>query len=362
MSRESNGGPGLESAGRGAVRNVPGRFEKIRLSSFDDGWGTLDLPVGRLKTVVTQETARTIVSHNESPDIPFRSSINPYKGCEHGCVYCFARPSHAFLDLSPGLDFESRIFAKPNAAELLRETFRKRGYRPEVIALGANTDPYQPVERKLELTRSLLEVFVEFSHPLIIVTKSNLVLRDLDLLRSMAKHSLVSVFLSITTLDRDLARRMEPRAPTPERRLEALRGLHENGVPVGVLASPMIPAINDHELEAILDAAVAAGATTGSYLLLRLPHELKAMFDDWLREHFPDRAEKVLGRLREIGNGSLYDSSFGLRMHGQGQHAELLRRRFQIAARRLGLGMQESIHDVSHFRVPPEAGGQGRLF
>jgi len=334
----------------------------VRLTPFDDGWGSLEMPVDRLQTVVTQEPARSIISTNASPDIAFSASVNPYKGCEHGCVYCFARPSHAYLDLSPGLDFESRIFAKPNAAELLRKTFRKRGYRPSVIALGANTDPYQPVERRLGLTRSLLEVFAEFSHPLTIITKSNMVLRDLDLLQPLARRSLVSVYLSITTLDPLLARRMEPRAPTPARRVETAGELHGQGVPVAVLASPMIPAINDHELEAILEAAAGAGAKDASYLLLRLPHELKTMFDDWLRKHYPDRAEKVLSRMRELSGGELYDARFERRMRGQGEYAELLRRRFEIATRRLGLGMRESCHDLSRFTVPPAVGDQGRLF
>jgi len=362
MSGETSAPPAKGSRGRGAVRNVPGRFERFNTTPFDDGWGSLDEPAPRLETVVTPESVRTILTTNDSPDIPFDRSINPYKGCEHGCIYCFARPSHAYLDLSPGLDFESRIFSKPNAAELLRKTLRKRGYRPEVLALGANTDPYQPVERRLRVTRSILEVLSEFRHPVTIVTKSNMVLRDLDLLVPMAEEGLASVFVSVTTLDRQLARRMEPRAPTPERRLEALRGLCAAGVPVGVLASPMIPALNDHELEGILERAVEAGARTASYLIVRLPHELKQLFTDWLEANYPDRAAKVLNRIREVRGGRLNDPRFGSRMHGAGSYAEMLSRRFELACKRLALGERPGELDTSKFRVPPLPGQQRSLF
>jgi len=362
MSGESSVPPVPVRTGRGAVRNVPGRFERFNTTPFDDGWGSLDEPAPRLETVVTPEPVRTILTTNDSPDIPFDRSINPYKGCEHGCIYCFARPSHAFLDLSPGLDFESRIFSKPNAAELLRKALSKKGYRPEVVALGANTDPYQPVERRLRITRSILEVLSEFRHPVTIVTKSNMVLRDLDLLVPMAKEGLASVFVSVTTLDRQLARRMEPRAPTPARRLEALRGLHTAAVPVGVLASPMIPALNDHELEGILERAAEAGARTASYLIVRLPHELKQLFTDWLEANYPDRASKVLKRIREVRGGRLNDPQFGRRMHGAGNYAEMLNRRFELACRRLGLDERRLEHDTSKFRVPPRPGQQRSLF
>ncbi len=349
-------------AGRGAVANVPHRFERCRLSPFDDGWGSLDEPAPKLRTVVTAEAARTILTGNDSPDIPFERSINPYKGCEHGCIYCFARPTHAYLGLSPGLDFESRIFSKTNAAALLRETLRKHGYRCRALALGANTDPYQPIERQQRITRAILEVLSEFRHPVSIVTKSNLVLRDVDLLAPMAGSSLAAVFVSITTLERTLARRMEPRAPTPQRRLEAVRELARAGVPVGVLASPMIPGLNDHELERILESAAEAGATSAGYLALRLPHELKQLFVDWLEAHYPTRARKILARIREMRGGRLNDPRFGSRMRGEGPYAELLRRRFSVCARRLGFASERIRLDETKFRVPPQSGDQGRLF
>jgi DNA repair photolyase len=315
-----------------------------------------------LETTVTPEPARSILTKNESPDISFNRSINPYKGCEHGCVYCYARPSHSFLDLSPGLDFESRIFSKPNAAELLRLALRKPGYRCETVALGVNTDAYQPVERRLGITRSILEVLAEFRHPVIIVTKSNMVLRDLDLLGPMARDGLAAVFVSVTTLDRTLARRMEPRAPTPERRLDALRGLAEAGVPSGVMASPMIPGLNDCELERILEAAAKAGARSATYLLLRLPHELKQLFVEWLESHYPLKAAKVLERIRAMRGGRLNDSRFGRRMRGVGPYADLLQRRFEIARRRLGFDRERFRLDESRFQVPTAPGQQARLF
>jgi DNA repair photolyase len=348
--------------GRGAVRNVPGRFEVHTVEPFDDGWGTVDRPVPPLRTTTRPDRSRTILTTNDSPDVPFDVSINPYKGCEHGCVYCFARPTHAYLDLSPGLDFESRLFFKPRAAELLRRALSKPGYRCRPIALGANTDPYQPVERRLRVTRSILEVLDEFRHPVTIVTKSNLVLRDLDLLGPMAGAGRASVHVSVTTLDRDLAARMEPRAPTPERRVEAIASLDAAGVPTGVLASPMIPGLNDAELESILEAAAAAGARSANYILLRLPHELKQLFSDWLEAHFPGRADKILNRLREMRGGRLNDPRFASRMRGHGPHADLLERRFAIACRRLGLDRERTELDASAFRVTRSAGVQGRLF
>jgi len=348
--------------GRGAVRNVPGRFQKTEVVPFDDGWGSLDEPVALLETIVKAEPARTILTRNDSADVPFDRSINPYKGCEHGCIYCFARPSHAYLDLSPGLDFESRIFSKPHAADLLRKTLRKRGYRCKPIALGANTDPYQPVEERLRITRSILEVLAEHRHPFTIVTKSHRVVRDLDLLVPMAREKLVSVYFSITTLDRKLARRMEPRAPTPERRLQALRALSDAGVGVGVLASPMIPALNDAELERILEAAADAGAQSANYILVRLPYEVKQLFTDWLAVHYPDRSEKILKRLREMRGGGVTDSRSGRRMRGTGAHAELLQRRFDVACRRFGLNENRGELDCTKFRLPRAAGAQGELF
>lgn len=348
--------------GRGAVRNVPGRFERLHVKPFDDGWGSLDEPVPRVDTVVTADASRTILTTNDSPDIPFNRSVNPYKGCEHGCAYCFARPSHAYLDLSPGLDFESRLFSKPHAADLLRKTLRRPGYRCEPLALGSNTDPYQPVERRLRITRAVLEVLAEFRHPFIVVTKSNMVLRDLDLLVPMTRDGLAEVHISITTLDRTLARRMEPRAPTPQRRLEAVRGLTDAGVPVGVLASPMIPGLNDHELDRILAAAAEAGAKSASYLVLRLPHELKVLFVEWLEAHYPSKAKRVLSRIREMRGGRLNDARFGSRMRGRGSHADMLRRRFEVSCRRLGLRQWGPDLDASRFRVPLAPGDQGRLF
>jgi len=350
--------------GRGAVGNSEGRFEKRTIRPMDYGWDAPDdEEPPRLETTVTPEKTRTILSRNDSPDIPFDRSINPYKGCEHGCVYCFARPTHSYLGLSPGLDFETRIFSKPDAARLLREELRRPGYRPEVIALGANTDPYQPVERELRITRGVLEVLWEHRHPVGIVTKSSLVLRDRDLLESMARENLAAVFLSITTLDPKLARRMEPRAATPARRLETIRSLSETGVPVGVLASPMIPGLNDAELERILEAAAAAGARTAGYILLRLPHEVKEIFSDWLRAHYPLKAAHVLSLVRQTHGGKLYESEFGTRMKGKGAYAELLERRFATACRRLGLQRKGGAPlDVSRFRVPPRPGDQPGLF
>jgi len=351
--------------GRGAVGNTEGRFETRRIEPADYGWdagGEEDAPP-RLPTTVTPEKTRTILSRNDSPDIPFDRSINPYKGCEHGCVYCFARPTHSYLGLSPGLDFETKIFSKPDAARLLREELRRPGYRCEVIALGANTDPYQPAERDLSITRGILEVLWEHRHPVGIVTKSSLVLRDLDLIAPMAGQNLAAVFLSITTLDRGLARTMEPRAAAPHRRLETIRALSEAGVPVGVLASPMIPGLNDQELERILEAAAAAGARTAGYILLRLPHEVKEIFAEWLETHYPLKAAHVLSLVRQTHGGKLYESEFGTRMKGRGPYAELLERRFATACRRLGLTRRGgSPLDVSHFRLPPRPGDQPGLF
>jgi DNA repair photolyase len=356
--------------GRGAGSNPANRFlptytvPDLASADWDDGWspGETDAGARPRKTTVTPEASRTIITRNQSPDVPFEASINPYKGCEHGCIYCFARPSHAYLDLSPGLDFETRIFSKPEAARLLRAALRKPGYRVQTIALGANTDPYQQAERELGITRQLLEVFVEFRHPVSIVTKSNLVLRDLDLLRALAADNLLSVFVSVTTLDRELARRMEPRAPTPTRRLEAIGGLRAVGVPVGVLASPMIPGLNDSELEAILAAAAAAGASTAGYILLRLPLELKELFEGWLQDHYPLKKQRILQLVRETRGGQLYQQAFGTRMRGTGPYAELLQRRFAVATRRLGLHRRHAPLDCNHFRVPPTQGDQLTLF
>ncbi|MBT8493967.1 MAG: PA0069 family radical SAM protein, partial [Deltaproteobacteria bacterium] len=304
------------------------------------------------------ERARSIVTRNQSPDIPFSASINPYRGCEHGCIYCYARPSHAYLDLSPGLDFETKLSAKDNAPDVLVQTLRKKSYRPETLTIGANTDPYQPVERERRITRRLLETTLESRHPVAVITKSALVLRDLDLLAELAKLELVQVFLSITTLDSRLSRIMEPRAASPARRLEAVRQLSAAGVPVGVMAAPMIPAINDHELDKIVEAAATAGARTCSYILVRLPLEIKELFEAWLDEHFADRKEKVLGLIRQTRGGKLYDSSFGVRMRGQGTYADLLARRFEVARRRHGLEERLPALSADRFEPPGAVGDQ----
>ncbi|HEX6852661.1 MAG TPA: PA0069 family radical SAM protein [Candidatus Polarisedimenticolaceae bacterium] len=339
---------------RGFTINPAGRFEVRRFEP--------DFPEGDASTVVVEDRTRSILATNDSPDVPFDRSINPYRGCEHGCAYCFARPSHAYLGWSPGRDFETKILAKPRAADLLRRELAKPGYRCEPIALGTNTDPYQPLERKMRITRSVLEVLVEHRHPFSIVTKSAGVLRDLDLIAPMAREGMAKVFLSITTLDPELARRLEPRASAPRRRLEALRGLGSEGVPTGVLASPMIPGLNDHELERILEASAAAGASSAGYLLVRLPNEMKTLFVEWLGLHYPTKAGKVLALIREMRGGELNDPRFGERMRGRGPYADLLARRFEVACRRYGLRGREASLDTSRFRVPEPVGRQRRLF
>jgi DNA repair photolyase len=347
--------------GRGASSNRAGRFEGFDREVFDDGWGSLDVEPPPLVTELRAEKTRRIVSTNDSPDIPFNQSINPYKGCEHGCIYCFARPTHAYLGLSPGQDFESRIVYKPEGPEALRRHFARASYVPEVIAIGANTDPYQPAERRLALTRQIIEVLAEHRHPFCIVTKSAGVARDLDLLAPLAADRLVNVLVSITSLDSELARRMEPRAAAPHRRLATVAALAEAGVPVGVLASPMIPGLNDHELDNILEAAAAAGARSAGTILIRLPLEIADLFREWLEEHYPDRAARVLKLIRETRGGELYESSFGIRMRGRGPYAELLARRFQLAAARHGLDRRLPALDTSQF-VRPAQRGQLPLF
>ena len=327
--------------GRGALSNPDNRFEATSREVFDDGWDSLleDLPP--LRTELIREASRSAMSFNDSPDLGFDRSLNPYRGCEHGCVYCFARPSHAYLGFSPGLDFEAKLLFKPDMPALLERELSRPGYVPRTVTLGANTDPYQPVERKLALSRRLLEVLERFGHPVGIVTKSAGVLRDLDILRRMAARNLVRVYMSVTTLDPKLARAMEPRAATPARRLLAMKALHEAGVPVAVLAAPMIPGLNDAELERILGAAKAHGAASAGYVLLRLPLELRQLFEEWLAQHYPERAARVLALVRETRGGRIYDSRFGTRQTGTGQWAELLRSRFLLAIRRLGLDRRE---------------------
>jgi DNA repair photolyase len=349
--------------GRGASSNETGRFEAEKRVPFDDGWGSADDQPAPLTTTLTVDTTRTIIARNDSPDIGFDRSINPYRGCEHGCIYCYARPSHAYLGLSPGLDFESRLFYKPQAATLLAAELRKKGYSCRPIALGSNTDPYQPVERRLGITRAILEVLRDFRHPVTIVSKAALIQRDLDILADMAKDRLASVTISVTTLDRTLARCMEPRAPTPERRLETIAALAAAGVPTGVLSAPMIPALNDSEMEQILERAREAGATSAGYTLLRLPLELKALFKEWLEEHFPKKATHVLSLVAQTHGGRLYDSTWSKRMTGTGPYAEVLRLRFERACRKLGFG-ERSIRplDTTLFRPLPHQGEQLALF
>jgi DNA repair photolyase len=352
-----------EHKGRGAVSNRAGRFESLAVERVDDGWGILDEPLPPLETRVLPEPAQSVITRNDSPDIPFDQSINPYRGCEHGCVWCYARPTHAYLNLSPGLDFETRLFFKQDAALRLRLELNRRGYKPSPINLGSNTDPYQPLERKLGVTRSILEVLTEAHHPVTIVTKSALVVRDLDLLQGLAAEQLVRVFVSLTTLDDELKRRMEPRASGPAARLAAISKLSAAGIPVGVMFAPVVPAINDHELEDVLAAAAGAGVRTAGYLLLRLPGEVRDIFYEWLETHYPERANRVRNRIRELRGGSDNDPRFGHRMRGQGPWAALLRRRFEEACRRDGLEMgRSSPLATSLFRPPNRAPGQMALF
>jgi len=351
---------------RGALSQIAGRFETEARDPFDDGWAREDEPLEPLKTVVTVARARSIISRNDSPDIPFEQSINPYRGCEHGCVYCYARPSHAYLELSPGLDFETRLFAKTNAAELLRGELAKPGYRVSPISLGANTDCYQPAERKYGITRQIVEILAECDHPLTIVTKSALVERDLDLLAPMAKKNLVKVFVSIGTLDPVLARKLEPRAASPKRRLDTLRALSAAGVPCGAMLAALIPALNDKTLEHVLEEAAKAGAQEAAYVILRLPNELKDIFKEWLAAHYPERAAHVISIVRQMRGGKDNDPRFGERMRGTGNFAELISKRFAIACQRFGLnghggGRCVPELDCSRF-VPPSAGGQLKLF
>jgi DNA repair photolyase len=349
--------------GRGAATNDSGRFEAEKRVAFDDGWGSADVEPTPLTTTLSVDATRTIIARNDSPDIGFDRSINPYRGCEHGCIYCYARPSHAYLGLSPGLDFETRLFYKPQAAALLAAELRKKGYTCRPIALGSNTDPYQPIERKLGITRSILEVLRDFRHPVTIVTKSALIRRDLDILAEMANDKLAIVTISVTTLDRALARVMEPRAATPERRLETIAALSAAGVPTGVLSAPMIPALNDAQMEHILERARAAGAASAGYTLLRLPLELKALFREWLESHFPDKAAHVLSLVAQPHGGRLYDSAWSKRMTGAGPYADMLRVRFDRACRKLGFNQRTTDPlDTTRFRPPAQTGDQLTLF
>jgi DNA repair photolyase len=345
--------------GRGTLSNPPGRFERRDVEEVHDGWYEEDQP-DTIATTVEPDRARGIITRNGSPDIPFEQSINPYRGCEHGCVYCYARPSHAFMGLSSGIDFETRLFYKADAARVLEEELARPGYVCKPITIGANTDPYQPIERQMQVTRAVLEVLARTRHPASIITKSALVLRDLDLLIDMARDNLMSVGISITTLSAETKRVLEPRAASPQARLRALRELNAAGVPTGVMVAPIIPAITDHEMEAILEAAAAGGARWAGYTIVRLPYEIKDLFRDWLTEHFPDRAAHVMSLIRDMRGGRDYDAKFGERMRGTGPIAELLRNRFKMACKRLGLnsGSRERPDRTQLFRPPLEEGSQ----
>ncbi|MFT7595665.1 MAG: DNA repair photolyase [Paracoccaceae bacterium] len=346
--------------GRGVSGNLSGRFDLAR-SEEADGW---DIPEDRpaFRTVVTAEQARSLISYNRSPDLPFDRSINPYRGCEHGCAYCFARPSHAYLSLSPGLDFETKLVARPNAADVLRRELAARRYKVAVIAIGTNTDPYQPIEKTWEIARACLQVLSDFNHPVAIVTKGALIERDIDILAPMAARGLVRVGISLTTLDAGLSRRMEPRAPSPQRRLQIIRRLTQAGIPVRLMTSPIVPGLTDHEVEALLQAGHDAGADAASWIMLRLPREVSQIWQDWLAEHEPGRAARVMARLREMHGGKDYDARWGHRMRGQGHYADMVAGRFKRAARQLGLDRQTQALRCDLFAVPSKPGDQLSLF
>ena len=353
--------PFLRLRARGAASNGAGRFEPYETLRESDGW---DLPEDErlLRTEVSEERPRSVVTRNDSPDLPFDRSLNPYRGCEHGCIYCFARPSHGYLGLSAGLDFETRLVARPTAPEVLERELSRRAYVPAVLAIGTNTDPYQPIEARYRIMRRVLQVLSDWNHPVAIVTKGALIERDIDILSDMAGRRLASVGISVTTLDAGLSRRLEPRAPAPERRLAAIGALAAAGVPVRVMVAPVIPVLTDTELERIMEAAAAAGARAASWILLRLPHEVAPLFRDWLERHEPGRAAHVMARLREMRGGKDYDAEWGRRMRGQGPHAELFGQRFAIAARRLGLAGALPPLETARFGPPPRAGDQLSLF
>jgi DNA repair photolyase len=351
--------------GRGAASNPEGRFESIRHQAEDDGWQSalLDEDAPRPQTCVTDERARSVISRNDSPDIGFSQAINPYRGCEHGCIYCYARPSHSYLNLSPGLDFETKLRAKGNFAEVLRAELARPGYVVSPINIGSNTDPYQPIEKRWRLTRAALELLAECRHPCTIVTKNALVERDLDILAPMARERLVQVFVSVNSLDNRLAAGLEPRASAPHRRIQAIATLHEAGVPVGVMVAPIIPALNDRDMEAVLAQAAAAGARSAGYTTLRLPHELKNLFREWLALHVPQRAGHVMSLVQQMNGGRDYDSDFSTRMHGQGVFADLLRTRFEIGCRRHGLNRARELSlETARFVPPRKPSPQGELF
>jgi DNA repair photolyase len=348
--------------GRGARTNASGRYEADSREAFDDGWTPDDVEPVQLTTTVTPEKAKVIISRNDSPDVGFSASINPYRGCEHGCIYCYARPAHAYMGLSPGLDFESKLFFKPEAARLLERELSNPRYVPEVIHIGGNTDPYQPQERRLRVTREIIEVLSRFNHPFSVITKSGLILRDLDLLAPLAERNLVRVAVSITTPDRKLARSMEPRAATPEKRIDTVKRLSDAGVPTVVMFAPCIPGLNDHEMEGVLERATAAGARGAGYVSLRLPMEIADLFQEWLATDQPNRASRVMSLVRQMRGGKTYDSQWGKRMKGEGPIAALTARRFAVAKARLGIAGKLPPLDLAQFQVPAKSGDQIDLF
>ena len=348
--------------GRGARSNPTGRFESLTSKPLDDGWSEGDIEPPRLRTTLTAERARSVISRNDSPDVGFDQSINPYRGCEHGCIYCYARPAHAYVGLSPGLDFESKLFFKPDASRLLERELARARYKPRIIHIGGNTDPYQPIERRLRVTRQVLEVLQRANHPLSVITKSALIVRDTDILGPMGLARLARVAVSVTTLDRRLARLMEPRAATPGRRLDAIAALSAAGAAVTVMFAPVIPGLNDHELEAVLERAAGAGATSAGYVILRLPHEIKDLFREWLEDAAPDRAGRVMSLVRQMRAGRDYDPQWSVRMKGEGPIADMLARRFGIARRRFGLDRSPEPLDFGRFKRPDHGGPQQDLF
>ena len=362
MANEDALNPPRQYRGRGAASNLAGRFVPHTSTRENDGWDLEVEPLEKLATEAIEEKAKSIIATNRSPDIPFDQSINPYRGCEHGCIYCYARPAHAYVDLSPGLDFESRLFYKANAPQLLEQALRRRSYQCSPIALGSNTDPYQPLEREKQITRQLLEVMQRFNQPVTIVTKGQLILRDLPLLAELAQDNLCHVAISVTTLSNELKRKLEPRTAGPAARLRILESLSQAGIPTAVLAAPMIPALNDSELESILTAASGAGAQQAAYILLRLPHEVAPLFRQWLQEHYPERAAHVMSIVQQSRAGRDYQSDFAQRQTGTGVFAQLLQQRFRVTSRKLGLNRRKLQLDCSRFAPPPQSGDQGELF